>query len=165
MDIEEYTLQNAGDDIIKCIKTFRDITHTVHELEEAVADIEHNEQVILEARSRVRNDPTLVDDIKKLLNEFRASTKIDTTRAELHHMYDKRRAISTAIKLAVSVTSDEPASHYMCPICFEKNVSRFISVCGHTFCAQCIDSHHRPTCPMCRAPYDITHVRNLMYSS
>lgn len=165
MDLEECTLVDAGDEIMKCIKHFRDLSHTIHELEESIDDIEHNEKVLSQALSDIRNDGALASALITLIANFRKTHAIDETRTRLEQQYAKKEAVSSAIKLAVHITSDEPQAQYICPICFERPVGRFISVCGHTFCTRCIDAHHRSTCPMCRTSYDITHVRNLIYSS
>lgn len=163
MDLEEVDIDEA---MVQCIKQIRDMKTNIEDLEESIRDIEHNEEVLSDTLIRLRNDPVLSYEIQKALDEYKKTTDIVEIRKKLHDLYDKRQTISSTMKLAmVTVSSADDLTSYVCPICFERRIARFISVCGHTFCVHCISSNHRSTCPMCRTHYDITQVKNLIYSS
>ena len=152
-------------EILKCIQEFKDLCASIDDRETSVADIEHNEKVLDECRRGIRNDPVLLLEMQTVADGYKRKTRIEQVRYELMSLYDKKQNISESIKLILNLTDDESGRVYSCPICFERKVSRFISVCGHTYCVQCIDANRRFTCPMCRTQYDPTHVRSLIFST
>jgi hypothetical protein len=48
-----------------------------------------------------------------------------------------------------------------CPCCLDVFEDPFKTVCGHTFCRECIEDWlgHTPNCPMCRADISLTSVK------
>jgi hypothetical protein len=155
-------------EILKCIQEFKDLCTSIDDHETAIKDTEHNEKLLDECRRGIRDDPVLILEMQTIVDGYKRKTQIEQVRYELMTLYDKKQSISESIKLILNITDDESGRVYSCPICFERKVSRFISVCGHTYCVQCIDANGRSTrftCPMCRTQYDQTHVRNLIFST
>lgn len=162
MDIEEMDMDET---MLRCITQLRYMKTSIEDLEESIKDIEHNEEVLSDALIRLRNAPVLSYELQKSLDEYKKNTNIVDIRKQLQDLYDKRQSITSAVKLAMVTLAPDDDNAYVCPICFERKISRFLTGCGHTFCVNCITSNHRSTCPMCRSSYDISQVRNLIYSS
>lgn len=49
----------------------------------------------------------------------------------------------------------------LCAICLTHQVNRVITLCGHTFCQDCIRKFSQPVCPFCRIEFRPSHVMPL----
>lgn len=131
----------------------------IDEHEKTISILEFNES-LLKNITETLQDVILVEQITKILFEYKNNHNIDGIRVNLQELYTKKNELVRNVKSLFSSTTDSPP----CSVCIDLSVDTFLKSCGHTFCTRCVARNKNQKCPQCRTPYSYDDIKSLIFS-
>lgn len=148
-------------EFVSYVSNYKNVCRQIDILSETIKDTEHDEEVLQKTHKELK-DPMIAMKIYEILSNLKSSNVLVDTRITLMDMIETKKHMIENIHM---MTSIDPDQCLLCPVCFERNVSRYLKTCGHTFCVQCVGSLRMTTCPVCRARFDTSSVCSLTFST